>query len=103
MVFIESKIFSRYLPEYLGDDEYRMMQIHLAAAPASGALIKGTGGIRKLRWAGSGRGKRGGVRVIYYWQAADNEIYLLTLYAKGEASDLTADEKKILKRMVESW
>ena len=103
MVFVESRIFTRFLPDYLTDEEYRRLQCHMAVAPESGDIIRGTGGIRKLRWGRGGKGKSGGVRVIYYWQTPEDEIYLLTLYSKGEVADLKAEEKKILKRMVESW
>ena len=100
---MESKIFTKLLPDYLSDEEYRGLQNHLALCPEAGDLIKGTGGIRKVRWAQGGKGKSGGVRIIYYWQVAEDEIYFLTLYSKGEATDLTEEQKKILKRMVESW
>ena len=103
MIYVESKIFTKLLPDYLSDEEYRGLQNHLALYPEAGDLIKGTGGIRKVRWAQGGKGKSGGVRVIYYWQTAEDEIYFLTLYSKGEATDLTAEQRKILKRMVESW
>jgi len=66
MVFIESKIFTRLLHNYLTDEEYRIFQGHLSVAPESGDIIRGTGGIRKLRWGRGGKGKRGGVRIIYY-------------------------------------
>jgi len=103
MLFIESRIFTRFLNDYLNDDEYRELQAHLADNPEAGDIIPRSGGIRKIRWAGSGRGKRGGTRIIYYWQVPDSEIYLLTLYSKGEMSDLSAKELEALKRMVETW
>ena len=103
MLFIESRIFTRILHDYLSDDDYRELQAYLAENPDAGDIIQGTGGIRKVRWAGSGRGKRGGTRIIYYWQVKDSEVYLLNLYSKGEISDLSAEEKKALKRMVETW
>lgn len=103
MLFIESRIFTRFLNDYLNDDEYRGLQAHLADNPEAGDIIPRSGGIRKVRWGGSGRGKRGGTRIIYYWQVPDSEIYLLTLYSKGEMSDLSAKELEALKRMVETW
>ena len=103
MLFIESRIFTRFLNDYLNDDEYRELQAHLADNPDAGDIIPRSGGIRKVRWGGSGRGKRGGTRIIYYWQVPDSEIYLLTLYSKGEMSDLSAKELEALKRMVETW
>ena len=103
MLFIESRIFTRVLNDYLNDDEYRELQAHLADNPEAGDIIPRSGGIRKVRWGGSGRGKRGGTRIIYYWQVPNSEIYLLTLYSKGEMSDLSAKELEALKRMVETW
>ena len=103
MLFIESRIFTRFLNDYLNDDEYRELQAHLADNPEAGDIIPRSGGIRKVRWGGSGRGKRGGTRIIYYWQVPNSEIYLLTLYSKGEMSDLSAKELEALKRMVETW
>lgn len=70
--------------------------------PEAGALIPGSGGLRKLRWAGSGRGKRGGLRVIYYWRDRKGEIWLLTVYAKNEAADVSADMLKKLRKEIES-
>ena len=103
MLFIESRIFTRILHDYLSDDDYSELQAYLAENPDAGDIIPRSGGIRKIRWAGSGRGNRGGTRIIYYWQVPDSEIYLLTLYSKGEMSDLSAKELEALKRMVETW
>ncbi|MBI4390009.1 MAG: type II toxin-antitoxin system RelE/ParE family toxin [Nitrospinae bacterium] len=103
MVFIESRLFTKYLPEYLTDDEYRELQICLADRPDAGSLIQGTGGLRKLRWKNKGKGKSGGVRVIYYWQTASGQIYFLTIYAKNEMSDLSSAEKKALGKLLEDW
>lgn len=71
--------------------------------PDSGDVIQGAGGLRKLRWSLDRRGKRGGIRVIYFWQVAKEHIYLLTLYAKNEISDLSSDDKKALKMMLKDW
>jgi mRNA-degrading endonuclease RelE of RelBE toxin-antitoxin system len=81
--FIETKLFSRLVGEYLPDEEYAEIQIELAANPEVGALIPGSGGIRKLRWRGSGRGKRGGIRLVYYAKAREGVIWMLTIYAKN--------------------
>lgn len=87
----------------MADDEYAKLQVTLGQRPDWGSVIAGSGGIRKLRWAGSGRGKRGGLRVLYYWQTADDQIWLLVAYPKNEKEDLTPDEIKVLKRLVEAF
>ena len=84
----------------MDDDEYTKLQLALVRRPDWGKIIPGSGGLRKLRWAGSGRGKRGGLRVIYYWQTADEQIWLLLAYLKSEQDDLSHDEIKQLKRLV---
>jgi mRNA-degrading endonuclease RelE of RelBE toxin-antitoxin system len=80
--FIETTTFSRLVQEYLSDDEYRALQAHLVRAPDAGAVIPGSGGVRKLRWAPRGRGKRGGYRIIYYVQRKHGVIWMLTVYDK---------------------
>jgi hypothetical protein len=102
MEFIEAPAFTRHFSEYLADEEYRQLQNHLANNPVSGDLMPGTGGFRKLRWADPmrGKGRRGRLRVIYF--PADQQIWLVTLYDKNEASDLTPKEKKALKTAIES-
>jgi hypothetical protein len=90
LTFVESPLFSDRVPQYLEDDEYAKVQVTLLERPDAGALIRKSGGIRKLRWAAKGKGKRGGLRVIYYWQRADDEIWLLTLYAKNEEQSIPA-------------
>ena len=69
MIFIEASSFTKLLPNYLSDDEYRALQAYLMQKPDAGDLIKGSGGVRKVRWASEGMGKSGGVRVIYYWKS----------------------------------
>jgi hypothetical protein len=97
--FIEAPFYTRLLPEYLSDDEYRELQLHLAGDPQSGDVIQGTGGFRKVRWrdARRGQGRRGGLRVIYYYFEQERQIWLLTMYGKDEAADLTSQEKRALK------
>ena len=101
MVFVETSLFSRLLSEYLTDDEYRGLQNHLIGQPDAGPVIRGSSGVRKVRWAAGGKGKSGGVRVIYYWIKADEQIVLLTLYAKGEQENLTAAELKRVVKIIE--
>jgi hypothetical protein len=97
VVFVETPNFYRRVQQFMDDDEYAEMQLYLANRPNAGSLIKGSGGLRKLRWAGSGRGKRGGLRVIYYWWVAKDRISLLLVYPKNEMDDLTADQLRQLK------
>lgn len=75
MVFVETSLFSKLLDRYLSDDEYRLLQNHLIEHPDAGDVIRGSGGVRKVRWAVRGRGKSGGVRVIYYWAKADQQTF----------------------------
>lgn len=100
VVFVETPIFARRVQQYLDDDEYAELQANLAARPDAGSIIKGSGGIRKLRWAGSGRGKRGGLRVIYYWWVATDRISMLLIYPKNEMDDLTANQLKQLRNQL---
>ena len=104
MEFVEAPAFTRNLPQYMKDDQYTEMQARLATHPELGDLIPGTGGFRKMRWSDARRGKgtRGGLRVIYYHFASDRQIWLMTIYDKAEATDLTPKEKKALKAAIES-
>lgn len=104
MEFIEAPPFTRHLSEYLSDDDYQQLQARLGANPELGDLMRGTGGFRKARWADvrRGKGRRGGLRIIYYHFRSDHQIWLMTLYGKDEASDLTASEKKALKTAIET-
>src|ERR1017187_10849030 len=103
MEFIKAPAFTRHVSDYLADDEYRAMQVELAREPEKGDLMPGTGGFRKVRWADPrrGKGRRGGLRIIYYHFPSDHQIWLMTLYGKDEASDLTAQRKKALKVAIE--
>jgi hypothetical protein len=90
------------LGDYLRDDEYRLLQNHLIEYPDAGDVIRGSGGVRKVRWASGGKGKSGGVRVIYYWAKADEQTFFLTLYGKGEKENLSAaDLKRVVKLLEE--
>lgn len=103
MIFVEAKPFSRRLSGYLTDDEYREFQNYLIETPDTGDLIQNAGGIRKVRWKVKGTGKRGGLRIIYYWHISDSHIYLLFIYRKNEFEDLDKDEYAALKSIVERW
>ncbi|WP_264368272.1 type II toxin-antitoxin system RelE/ParE family toxin [Paraglaciecola mesophila] len=102
-IFVESKIFEKYRDDYLSDEEFRLFQAELMSDPKQGDVIQGTGGLRKLRVASKGKGKRGGSRVIYYFFDQKRRFYLLTIYGKSEMSDFTADQKNKLKTFMEVW
>ncbi|MEW6344953.1 MAG: toxin [Paraburkholderia sp.] len=102
-IFVELAPLRKYRSHYLSDDEYRFLQEQMLAKPDGGDLIKGTGGLRKLRFADKRRnkGKRSGLRVIYYYWVGGPQFWMFTLYDKDEMSDLTSDERKELARMLE--
>jgi mRNA-degrading endonuclease RelE of RelBE toxin-antitoxin system len=100
MIFVETPVFTRRIADYLDDDEYGRLQSFLGLHPHTGKIIQGSGGIRKLRWAGSGRGKRGGLRVIYYWWVSKDRISMLMVYPKSERDDLTAEQLKQLRNQL---
>jgi hypothetical protein len=85
----------------LSAEEYRQLQIALLLRPEQGAVIRGSGGLRKLRWGVAGRGKRGGIRLIYYWEPADELFYMLYVYPKNVQDDLTPSQVRTLRRLVE--
>jgi hypothetical protein len=92
----ETHMFRRQAEKIWSDAELTVLVDHLATNPEDGDVIPGTGGVRKLRWGKAGTGKRGGVRVVYFYHNADMPLYLLLAYAKAQASDLTAQEKRTL-------
>jgi mRNA-degrading endonuclease RelE of RelBE toxin-antitoxin system len=104
MEFFEAPTFTRHLARYLDDEQYRTLQGALASTPELGDLIPGTGGFRKLRWADvrRGKGRRGGLRVIYYWFDGQNRIWLMTIYDKNEAANLTPEQKRLLKAAIDA-
>jgi mRNA-degrading endonuclease RelE of RelBE toxin-antitoxin system len=101
MIFKETGVFTRQITKLISDNQYREFQQELIFNPQAGDLIKGSGGLRKIRWRSAAGGKRGGIRVIYYWYVADSEIFLLLAYGKTEKDDLSAREIKILRSLVE--
>ena len=103
MIIIETTVYTQRITDLMSDDDYRSLQEALVNRPDMGSVIQGTGGIRKVRWRLEGRGKSGGVRVIYYWMTVDEQIYMLYAYPKNEQENLTAAQKKRLKQIVERW
>ena len=102
MVILETTVFTKIVQSLMPDDEYRLLQNRLIETPEAGDLIKGSGGLRKVRWKLEGRGKRGGVRVIYYWAKSDYQIFMLFAYAKNEQEELTREQLSVLKKIIES-
>jgi hypothetical protein len=100
MEFIEAKQFTQAALEHLNEAEYLELQMDLIKNPKKGVLIKGGGGIRKLRFGAQGRGKSGGVRVIYYWRSRAGQIHMLALYPKSIKLNLTDNEVSALARLV---
>ena len=101
MIFVESPQFTRAITELMDDDEYRLLQAALLGNPEAGALIVGSGGLRKIRWSLPGRGKRGGARMIYYYWVVKSRIYLLFAYSKSAKGDLTREQVRILAGLVQ--
>ena len=100
MRFVETPVFTALVARHLSDDQYRALQLALLLRPEQGPVVPSGGGIRKLRWAAEGRGKRGGLRVIYYWAADEDVCYMLYAYAKNEQGDLTRAQIRALARLV---
>lgn len=100
MVIIETSIFTRQVQELLTDDEYRSLQQVLVERPEIGSVIVGSGGLRKVRWGIQGRGKRGGVRVIYYWAVTPEQLLMLFIYPKSERADLSPNQIKTLRKII---
>jgi hypothetical protein len=99
--FIETSVFTRQVISLLTDEEHSQLQVALFAHPDMGAIIPHSGGLRKVRWSMSGRGKRGSVRAIYYWIVAKDQILMLFMYSKNEKDDLIPKQLKILREIVE--
>jgi mRNA-degrading endonuclease RelE of RelBE toxin-antitoxin system len=103
MIFIETEVFTESVANLLDDDEYSHFQYFLTLQPDFGDVIPGSGGLRKIRWATAGKGKRAGVRVIYFYRVSADEIRLLLIYHKGIKDDLTPQEKAVLRALNERW
>mgnify|MGYP001322469319 CR=1 FL=1 len=102
MVIVETPIFTKRVAQALDEDQYRLLQAALIAAPEAGKVIRGGGGLRKLRWAGSSRGKRGGARVIYRWFPEHDSLLMLFVFLKNERDDLSPQQLKRLREVAES-
>lgn len=100
--FVELPPFQRHRQDYLNDESFRAFQQMLMESPEAGDVIEGTGGLRKVRFADEkrGKGKRGGLRVIYYWWLSGKQFWLFTIYNKDEMTDLTAAQRKVLKELL---
>src|SRR5258708_7528247 len=101
MVIIETTMFTRRVQDLLSDEDYRRLQLALTNRPNMGALIQHSGGLRKVRWSVSGKGKRGGLRIIYYWSPTQQQLLMLFIYAKSERDDLSPAQLKMLRTIVE--
>jgi len=101
-VFFETSVFTRRVTDLLPDDQYAELQRVLVDDPNAGDLIPGSGGLRKMRWAAQGRGKRSGLRVIYYYLVSRDQFYMLLIYGKNEQDDLSPEQLRTLRRAVEA-
>ena len=102
VTFVETKLFTKLVQDYLSDDEYAALQQSLIANPEAGDVIPGSGGVRKLRWAVAGRGKRGGIRVIYFLRLRHDEVWMLTLYAKNVDDSIPAHVLKKIREEIDA-
>jgi len=100
MRFVETPIFTAAVRRHLDDEGYRQLQVALIMRPKQGPVIRGSGGLRKIRWTKAGSGKRGGLRVIYYWAPAESAFYMLFAYTKTEQGDLTPAQTRMLGQLV---
>lgn len=103
MIIVETTTFTKLIQSLMSDDEYKDLQEALVLRPDMGDIIKGSGGLRKVRWNLEGGGKSGGVRIIYYWVTEDDQIRMLYVYPKGKQENLTQAQLKQLKEIVERW
>ncbi|MEM7532494.1 MAG: hypothetical protein AAF639_09975 [Chloroflexota bacterium] len=103
MVFIETPIFTKRVQQLLPDTHYTKLQQAILQQPDIGSIIPRSGGIRKLRWRLPDGGKRGGLRVVYYWDTPDDVIYMLLVYKKNKQEDLTPNQLKALRGVMEDY
>ena len=101
LTFIETKLFTSLIQQYLPDEEHSALQQALVAKPDAGEVIRGSGGVRKLRWGVAGRGKRGGIRVVYYLRSHQDEVWMLTVYAKNEEASISGHILKKIKEEID--
>jgi hypothetical protein len=101
--FIELYSFTKYVYDYLTDETYLNLQNYLMLHPDAGDVIRETGGCRKLRWAVEGRGKRGGVRIIYYYRRSNGQIWMLTIFAKNEVENIPAHKLRALREEIDTY
>ena len=101
MVIIETSVFSKQVQKILTDEEYHRLQLSLVNRPDAGSIIRGSGGLRKIRWASKGRGKRGGSRVIYYWAVSQAQLLMLLIYPKNVQDSLSREQVRTLSAIVE--
>jgi len=100
--FIETRLFSRLVRNYLSEDDYCKLQSELIENPEAGAVVCGSGGVRKLRWAATGRGKRGGYRVIYFVRRPESVIWMLTIYPKNVTDSIPGHVLKKIREEIEN-
>ena len=101
MQFVETSVFTRRVRKLLNMEAYAGLQLHLLRNPEAGRIIRGTGGLRKIRWNTKSRGKRGGIRVIYYWLKDRDTILMLFAFGKSERTDLSEEQRRMLRQIVE--
>ena len=100
--FIETTLFTRLVSDYLSDEEYGKLQQELMNNPEAGAVVRGSGGVRKIRWAAAGRGKRGGYRVIYFVRQSNAIIWMLTMYPKNVTDSIPGNVLKQIREEIEN-
>ena len=103
MIFVETPLFSEVIVTLLPDEGYRALQLAILFRPESGQIMPHTGGLRKLRWNLRRGGKRGGLRVIYYWDKPDETVYMLWVYRKSQQEDLTTQQARLLSKLVKAY